>query len=254
MKYSVVIPARYGSTRLPGKALADIGGKPMVQRVYERALRCAAAEIRVATDDSRIEEALKPLGTKVLMTSADHPSGTDRLAEAADQLGLSDDDIVVNVQGDEPLIPPEVIDQVAQNLASNPDCACATLSEPIDSADDFFDPSVVKVVSDQQGQALYFSRAPVPWPRDQAETLLQERVLPETLDAQRHIGIYAYRAGLLRQFVSWNPSRIERIESLEQLRILAHGMKIHVAQACAEVPGGVDTPADLEKVRELFDA
>lgn len=253
MKYTVVIPARYGSTRLPGKALADIGGKPMVQYVYERALVSAATSVWVATDDQRIESALKGFGAQVLMTSPDHTSGTDRLAEVVGQLSLSDDDILVNVQGDEPLIPAEVIDQVAKNLAENPDCACATLSEPIHSSLDFLNPSVVKVVSDEQGKALYFSRAPIPWPRDQVDVSQQtDNNLPEQVGAQRHIGIYAYRASLLRQFTEWTPARLERIESLEQLRILAQGMRIHVAPACAEVPGGVDTPEDLEKVRGLM--
>ena len=224
----------------------------MVQRVYSRARGCSAQDVWVATDDTRIVESLEPYQTPVLMTSAQHPSGTDRLAEAADKLELADEDIVVNVQGDEPLIPPEVIDQVAVNLSENPDCSCATLSERIDSGADFFDPSVVKVVSDSAGKALYFSRAPVPWPRDTVDKLKTlHGPLPESIGAQRHIGIYAYRAGLLRKFVSWQPSSLELVESLEQLRILANGMKIHVALACAEVPGGVDTPEDLEKVRAM---
>lgn len=251
MKYSVVIPARFGSTRLPGKALVDIGGKPMVQHVYERAVRCSATDVRVATDDQRIVDALGQYGTKVLMTSADHLSGTDRLAEVADQLSMSDEEIIVNVQGDEPLIPPQVIEQVATNLFENPDAACATLSERIDSADDFLDPSVVKVVSDQNGQALYFSRAPIPWPRDQMNNLEDGSFsVQHDFIAQRHIGIYAYRVGLLKRFTGWAAAPLEKLESLEQLRILYQGERIHVAQACAKVPAGVDTPEDLEKIRQ----
>lgn len=253
MKYCVVIPARYGSTRLPGKALADIAGKPMVQHVFERAAQSSATEVYIATDDQRIQEVLEPLGANVLMTSADHPSGTDRLAETVELLSLDDEDILVNVQGDEPLIPPQVIDQVARNLASNPDCVCATLSEPIEKASDFLNPSVVKVISNSSSIALYFSRAPSPWPRDHFQEIQDlDARMPEWINAQRHIGIYAYRAGLLRQFVSWEPAHLEKVESLEQLRIMAQGMKIHVAEACAQVPGGVDTPEDLKMVREAL--
>ena len=253
MKFTVVIPARYGSTRLKGKALADIHGKPMVQHVYERARNSAATEVHVATDDQRVADALKPFGAQALMTSSDHPSGTDRLAEVVEQLSMGDEDILVNVQGDEPLIPHEVIDQVAANLAKNTDCVCATLSAPILSSEDFFDPSIVKVVSDQQGRALYFSRAPIPWPRDQVEELKSNLGgLPENLNAQRHIGIYAYRAKLLRSFTQWAPAPLEVLECLEQLRILSQGEKIQVSQACKLVPPGVDTPEDLEKIREAM--
>ena len=255
MSFTVVIPARYGSTRLKGKALADIHGKPMVQHVYERSLNSSAREVHVATDDQRVADALKPFGTQVLMTSSDHPSGTDRLAEVVQQLNMGDEDILVNVQGDEPLIPHEVIDQVATNLANNPDCVCATLSAPILSSEDFLDPSIVKVVSDQQGRALYFSRAPIPWPRDQVEELksnLDE--VPVNLNAQRHIGIYAYRGNLLRSFTQWAPAPLEVLECLEQLRILSQGGRIQVSQACKLVPPGVDTPEDLEKIREVMSA
>lgn len=255
MNFSVVIPARYGSTRLSGKALADISGKPMVQHVFERASTSSAHQVIVATDDVRVQQALASYDTSVLMTSENHQSGTDRLAEVVDQLKMDDDEIVVNVQGDEPLIPPEVINQVAQNLSDNADCVCATLSEPIDLSADFLNPSVVKVVSDEKGGALYFSRAPIPWPRDQMTAIqkndLDQRI-PEGINAQRHIGIYAYRVGLLRQFTQWEPAALERLESLEQLRILARGMRIHVEPACTPVPGGVDTPEDLEMVRRVI--
>lgn len=255
MNFSVVIPARYGSTRLPGKALADLGGKPMVQQVFERAKSSSAAQVFVATDDARIQDALTPFSTPVLMTSTDHQSGTDRLAEVVDQLDMDDEEIVVNVQGDEPLIPSEVIDQVAANLFENTDCVCATLSEPISLKDDFLNASVVKVVSDNKGRALYFSRAPIPWPRDQMIGIQKadpSASMPNEVSAQRHIGIYAYRVGLLRQFTQWEPASLERLESLEQLRILSRGMHIHVAQACAPVPGGIDTPEDLENVRRVI--
>lgn len=254
MKFSVVIPARYGSTRLPGKALADIGGIPMVQHVYEQASRSAAQRVIVATDDQRIAEALSNYNSDVLMTSKDHPSGTDRLVEVSNLLDLEDSDIVVNVQGDEPLIPPQVIDQVAANLIANEDCICATLSEPIMSCIDFLNPSIVKVVSDGAGRALYFSRAPVPWSRDHIDAITagDDSVL-QTLNAQRHIGIYAYRVSLLKQFQHWPPAPLEQTESLEQLRILDHGERIHVAPASAPVPGGVDTPEDLQEVRNLWD-
>lgn len=255
MKFIAVIPARYGSTRLSAKALADIHGKPMVQHVYERAAKSSAAKVQVATDDQRVVDALGPFDTPVLMTSPDHLSGTDRLAEVVQQLGLDDEDILVNVQGDEPLIPPEVINQVAINLAENPDCVCATLSEPVLSSEDFFDPAVVKVVANRRGRALYFSRAPIPFPRDQVEELKSPSIhLPEKINVQRHIGIYAYRAKLLRSFTQWDPAPLEIVESLEQLRILFMGEQIHVAQACKEVPPGVDTQADLDNVREVMKA
>lgn len=258
MKFTVVIPARYGSTRLAGKALADIHGKPMVQHVYERALKSTATNVYVATDDQRIMDALGAYDSQVLMTSPKHMSGTDRLAEVTEQLNMEDEDILVNVQGDEPLIPPAVIDQVAANLERNTDCVCATLSESINSKDVFFDPSAVKVVTDAKGRALYFSRAPIPWPRDQIETLknaavdLLDAQMPDGMNIQRHIGIYAYRSKLLQDFTKWQPAPLEALESLEQLRILWQGEKIHVAEACSTVPSGVDTQADLDKVREVL--
>lgn len=249
MSFVVVIPARYASTRLPGKPLVDIAGKPMIQRVAERACLSAADRVLVATDDVRIAEALDGTGIECVMTRADHPSGTDRLAEVAELLGLQEQDILVNVQGDEPLIPPAVIDQVAANLAEHPDCAAATLSWQIETREEFLEKSAVKVVSDAQGRALYFSRSPIPWPRDLDISAPQ---LPEGFRPQRHLGIYAYRAGLLSQFVGWPAAPLESLESLEQLRILHQGMSIHVEPACQPVPAGVDTPQDLQRVCQLF--
>ncbi len=252
MSFYVVIPARYASTRLPAKPLKDIAGKPMIQHVYERACQSQAKVVIIATDDARIQAAAQAFGAQVVMTSASHNSGTDRLQEVAQALGLADDDILVNVQGDEPLIPPEVINQVAQNLGANPFASVATLSEPIHSLEDFRNPNIVKVVADQAGRALYFSRAPIPWPRDHFASG-EARALPAAFPAQRHIGIYAYRAALLNRFITWPQADLELIESLEQLRVLAKGEAIHIAPACAQVPGGVDTEADLLRVKALLE-
>ncbi|MBB6521933.1 3-deoxy-manno-octulosonate cytidylyltransferase [Pseudoteredinibacter isoporae] len=250
MEFFVVIPARYASSRLPAKPLADIAGKPMIQWVVERAQMSDAKQVIVATDDERIEAAVKAFGGEVCMTRTDHQSGTDRLQEVAEKYGLAPDAIVVNVQGDEPLIPPEVINQVANNLDRAKEASVATLSEPIHSVEDFCNPNIVKAVSDEQGIALTFSRAPVPWPRD---AFAQSRdALPEGFVPQRHIGIYAYRVALLNRFVTWDVAPIEATESLEQLRVLWHGEKIHLDEACAEVPGGVDTPEDLQRVVDFI--
>lgn len=252
MSFYVVIPARYASTRLPAKPLREIAGKPMIQHVYERACESDAVQVIIATDDARIEAAAIAFGARVCMTSAAHNSGTDRLQEVVTQLGLSDVDIVVNVQGDEPLIPAAVINQVAENLAKNQFASVATLSEPIHSLDDFRNPNIVKVVADQAGKALYFSRASIPWPRDHfAKT--DVNVLPDKFPAQRHIGIYAYRVALLNRFITWPQAVLEQIESLEQLRVLANGEAIHIADACAAVPGGVDTEADLLRVKAILE-
>ena len=249
MDFCVVIPARYGSSRLPGKPLLDIGGKPMVQRVYERACESAASRVVIATDDERIVEAASGFGAEVLMTSADHVSGTDRIEEVARQLALAADDIVVNVQGDEPLIPAVVIDQVAANLAANPTAGIATLCEPVLSAEDLFNPNIVKLVTDTQGMALYFSRAPIPWNRDEFARGRPANTAP--VDARRHLGIYAYRVSLLHDFVQWPVAELEQQESLEQLRAMANGTRIHVAESLETVPPGVDTEADLELVRSI---
>ena len=250
MSFAVVIPARYGSTRLPGKPLLDIAGKPMIERVWEQARRAGASEVVVATDDARIEEVALAFGAEVCMTSAEHPSGTDRLQEVAASRGWADDHIVVNVQGDEPLIPPALIGQVASNLAANPVAAIATLSEAVRGLEELRNPNAVKVVTDAQGMALYFSRATIPWPRDAFATSADE--MPSG-DWYRHIGIYAYRAGFLHRYVTWPPAPLEQLEQLEQLRALYNGERIHVATACEPVPAGVDTAEDLEAVRQMLE-
>ena len=247
MSFKVVIPARYASSRLPGKPLVDVAGAPMVIQAWRRACDSGADEVVIATDDARVMDAAQAHGAPALMTSPDHPSGTDRLAEVVEARAWGDETVVVNVQGDEPLIPPAVIDQVARNLALDEGASMATLCEPIIERAVFEDPNAVKVVMDRSGLALYFSRAPVPWPRDAGNT----GALPTV--SFRHIGIYAYRAGLLRRFVTWPPAPLERIEMLEQLRVMHAGERIHVEQACEEVPGGVETLEDLERLRVHLD-
>jgi 3-deoxy-manno-octulosonate cytidylyltransferase (CMP-KDO synthetase) len=246
MPFTVIIPARFASTRLPGKPLLLIKGKPMIQHVYEQALKSDATQVIVATDDPKIVAAVQSFGGEVCMTSATHLSGTDRIQEVAQRYALSNEDIVVNVQGDEPCIPPEVINQVAYNLRVNIQAVAATLSEPITESQDFTNPNVVKVVADHQHMALYFSRAPIPYPRD---TTLENMVNSAMAYPQRHIGIYSYRVELLHRFIDWSPAPLEQVESLEQLRILYYGEKIHVQAACRVVPGGIDTPEDLERIR-----
>ena len=250
MAYTVVIPARYGSTRLPGKPLLDIHGKPMVQRVWERAGLSKAERVVIATDDQRIFDVAQAFGAQVCMTSPGHRSGTDRLQQVVEELGLPMDHIVVNVQGDEPLIPPQVIDQVAANLGKHPGADIATLCEEIGAIEDLTNPNVVKVVSDAQGMAMYFSRAPIPWPRD--AFMQGQDHMPTAGKWYRHIGIYAYRAGFLHRYVNWSPAPQERLEHLEQLRALHNGVSIHVDTAGQRVPGGVDTEEDLALVRRLL--
>lgn len=250
MSFSVVIPARYGSTRLPGKPLLDIGGKPMVQRVWEQAGQSDASDVIVATDDQRIVDVATQFGAKVCMTSPDHPSGTDRLREIAQAQAWPDDHIVVNVQGDEPLIPPGLINQVASNLALNSDAGIATLCEAITDLGELLNPNAVKVVSDAADMALYFSRACIPWPRE--AFMDGTRSMPASGAWYRHIGIYAYRTAFLHQYVQWAPAPLEQLEQLEQLRALYNGTKIHVAAAVQPVPTGVDTQADLDLVRTHF--
>lgn len=250
--YTVVIPARYASTRLPGKPLQDIAGKPMIRHVWEQACKSGAQRVVVATDDKRILEACQDFGAEVLLTRIDHNSGTDRLAEVANKLGLETDAIVVNVQGDEPLIPPAVIDQVARNLDAHPEAAIATLAEPMSDAQSLFNPNVVKVLSDINGLALTFSRAPLPWARD--DFARDRDAFPAEVPYRRHIGIYAYRAGFLADFVAWGPCWLENTECLEQLRALWHGKRIHVADAIEAPPAGVDTAEDLERVRKQLGA
>jgi 3-deoxy-manno-octulosonate cytidylyltransferase (CMP-KDO synthetase) len=248
--FVAVIPARHASTRLPGKPLVDIGGKPMVVRVAERARMSGARAVWVATDHEDIRAASASHGVACLMTRADHPSGTDRLAEVAAQLGLAADEILVNVQGDEPLIEPALIDRVAEELAGDPEAAIATAAHGITDATEFFNPNVVKVVCDRQGRALYFSRAPIPYARDAFAA--DRSALPGDLPALRHIGLYAYRASFLACYAGLEPAPLERFEALEQLRALWHGFSIRVAQVDHAPAAGVDTPEDLERVRALF--
>ncbi|MBV1879412.1 MAG: 3-deoxy-manno-octulosonate cytidylyltransferase [Pseudomonadales bacterium] len=249
MRFSVVIPARYASQRLPGKVLLDIGGKPMLQRVYEQAVQSDACRVVVATDNVQIAELVESFGGESCITSDAHISGTDRIHEVVSKLQMADDTVIVNVQGDEPLIPPKVINQVAENLVRS-GTRVATLFEKIDSMDDFFDPNVVKLVADKNDMALYFSRATIPFERDKNAASVELT----RAHLKRHVGIYAYRASLLREFVRWECDEIEQLEKLEQLRILRNGIKIHVAEACTSIPAGVDTDKDLARVRELFPA
>lgn len=248
--FKVVIPARYGSSRLPAKPLLDIAGKPMVAHVYQRALLSQAQQVVIATDDERIYCAAEQLGATVVMTSTEHPSGTDRLQEVAQKMGWADDDIIVNVQGDEPLIPPAVINQVAANLAANPQAGMATLAEPLQDVAQLTNPNIVKLVRDYQQMAMYFSRAPMPWARDSFMNGVTTLPVPELY--LRHLGIYAYRVSFLNAYVQWPPAVLEQVEALEQLRALYYGVKIHVDLAAVNLPAGVDTLADLERVRQLF--
>ena len=250
MGYTVVIPARYGSTRLPGKPLLEIHGKTMVQRVWEQAALSAAQRVVIATDDIRIVDVARAFGAQVCMTSTEHASGTDRLQQVVAELGLPADHIVVNVQGDEPLIPPAVINQVATNMGAHPQAGIATLCEEIHTIEDLTNPNVVKVVSDARDMALYFSRAPIPWARD--AFMQGQGAMPPTGTWYRHIGIYAYRTEFLHQFVSWPPAPQEQLESLEQLRALHNGVGIHVDRAVERVPAGIDTEGDLVLVRQLL--
>lgn len=250
MSYRVVIPARYASTRLPGKPLIDLGGQAMIARVARQALAAAADVVVVATDDQRVAAAATASGAQAVLTSAQHASGSDRVMEAVRQQGWNAEEVVVNVQGDEPLVPPQVIDQVAELLLES-DADVATLCEPIRSSKDVFDPNVVKLVANDGGRALYFSRAPIPWARAEFGTAAPGNVGGHWW---RHVGIYAYRVRTLAEFVSWPPSALEEIEALEQLRFLSQGRSIAVAEAAAPVPGGVDTSADVQRVRQLLGA
>ncbi|HLR17966.1 MAG TPA: 3-deoxy-manno-octulosonate cytidylyltransferase [Alcanivoracaceae bacterium] len=253
MSYTVIIPARYGSSRLPGKPLADIAGKPMIVHVYERCLASQAKAVWVATDDERIAKAVEQHGGKAIMTAADHPSGTDRLQEVAQKLGLADEEVVVNVQGDEPLIPAAVIDQVAQNLLQQPNFHMSTLCEALTDWKQVWDANVVKAVFAEDGRALYFSRAPIPWQRDQFATNKPTTGQLPTGKFWRHIGIYGYRVSLLNDYIAWPQVSLEAEESLEQLRALYYGAAIHIAPACATVPAGVDTPDDLAHIRQMLE-
>ncbi|MBH1965507.1 MAG: 3-deoxy-manno-octulosonate cytidylyltransferase [Comamonadaceae bacterium] len=252
MSFTVIIPARLASTRLPNKPLADIGGKPMIVRVAERAEQSGAAQVVVAADAQEIVNACTAHGVRAIPTRHDHPSGSDRLAEACEILGLDGQDIVVNVQGDEPLIEPALIDAVAKLLSSQPLAKMGTAAHVIHSVEDFVNPNVVKVVTDHQGLALTFSRAPIPWWRDGFAQGITK--LPEDPAPLRHVGIYSYRAAFLRAFPGLPPAPLEQCEALEQLRVLWHGHRIAVHLA-SQAPGpGVDTPQDLERVRQLWNS
>lgn len=247
MTFTVIIPARFASSRLPGKPLADINGKPMVIHVMERAQESGAERVIVATDHPDVEQVIRQAGGEVCLTSPDHNSGTERLAEVIERYRLPDEEIIVNIQGDEPMIPPVIVRQVAENLAGSR-AGMATLAVPIVGSEEVFNPNAVKVVRDAEGYALYFSRAPIPWDRErfaQSNENIGDHFL-------RHIGIYAYRAGFVRRYVSWAPSELEKIELLEQLRVLWYGEKIHVDVAKAIPSVGVDTPEDLERVRSAM--
>ncbi|MEQ1597860.1 MAG: 3-deoxy-manno-octulosonate cytidylyltransferase [Methylotenera sp.] len=244
MMFKVVIPARYASTRLQGKPLLDIAGKPMVVRVAEQAAKSGASEIVIATDFEKIIQAAAEHNIKVVMTRIDHASGTDRIAEVAQIFNWSDDEIVVNVQGDEPLIDPKLIQEVAAHLAKSKDAVMATACHAIHDEASFLNPNIVKVVLDANGNALYFSRAPIPYPRDDAHK--------QNIQAHRHIGIYAYRVGFLKQYAQLSVTELEKIESLEQLRVLHHGYKIGVTITQNAPASGVDTQEDLDYVRSIF--
>jgi 3-deoxy-manno-octulosonate cytidylyltransferase (CMP-KDO synthetase) len=251
LAFHVVIPARIASTRLPGKPLLPIAGKPMVVRVAEQAAKSGAQQIWIATDHQPIIAAAHEHGFKACLTHPHHASGTDRIAEVVEQHDWPDDMIVVNVQGDEPLIPPSLIRTVAQHLNDHPECAIATACHPIHGETAMRNPNIVKAVLDKNGNALYFSRAPIPWPRD---AYAKNETVPENLTVLRHIGIYAYRASFLRAFRQLAPAAIEQIEALEQLRALWHGYRIGVAVTSDAPPAGVDTEADLLATRKTFEA
>ena len=248
--FVVIVPARLASTRLPRKPLADLAGEPMVVRVARRAAASGAERVVVATDSDEVLAACRRFDVEAVLTRAEHPTGTDRLAEAADALELADETIVANVQGDEPLLPPQVVTRVASLLAQRPDCAMATAAHPLADAAEFFNPNVVKVVTDATGRALLFSRAPIPWARD-AFAAARDR-LPAGLPAWRHVGLYAYRAAFLRRFPALPRAPIEEQENLEQLRALWHGFGIAVLPLAEPLPPGVDTAEDLEKARALL--
>jgi 3-deoxy-manno-octulosonate cytidylyltransferase (CMP-KDO synthetase) len=251
LAFHVVIPARFNSTRLPGKPMLLIGDKPMVVRVAEQAAQSGAQQIWIATDHEPILGAMQENGFQACMTKADHASGTDRIAEVVTQQNWADDTIVVNVQGDEPLIPPQLIRAVAQHLNDHPECAIATACHPIHDEAAMRNPNIVKAVLDKQGNALYFSRAPIPYPRD---AFAQNTPLPDNVTVLRHIGIYAYRASFLRIYNQLAPAAIEQTEALEQLRALWHGYKIGVTITQDAPPSGVDTEADLLVARQIFES
>ena len=249
MSFTVIIPARYASSRLPRKPLADIAGKPMIQHVWEKTQQAGANRVIIATDHEEIEQVAKTFGAEVCMTSTEHNSGTERLAEVIEKMAIADDEIIVNVQGDEPLIPPVIIQQVAQNLAQN-QVNMATLAVKLETKEELFNPNCVKVVTDQKGMALYFSRAAIPFARDYFADCNDAFFASQPY--LRHIGIYAYRAKFVNQYICWQPTVLEKLESLEQLRALWYGEKIHVELAKEAPQVGVDTLEDLERVRQIL--
>ena len=250
MKFTVIIPARYGSSRFPGKPLADLGGKPMIARVAAQAAKSGASQVIVATDHDEIASVAREHGFDVQMTRRDHASGTDRIAEVVTRRKFPAQRIVVNVQGDEPMISPALIRRVAENLAANRETQIATACQPISDLRDVRNPNIVKVVLDERGRALYFSRAPIPFARDAYAG--DSRSVPAGLPVYRHLGIYAYRCGFLREFTKLAPAAIERFEALEQLRALAHGYRISVAVVRGAMHAGIDTPADLARARRAL--
>ena len=251
MSCTVIIPARYASSRLPRKPLADIVGKPMIQHVWKKAQQASANRVIIATDHEEIEKVAKAFGAEVCMTSTEHNSGTERLSEVIEKMAIADNEIIVNVQGDEPLIPPAIIQQVAQNLAEN-QVNMATLAVKLETKEELFNPNCVKVVTDQKGMALYFSRAAIPFARDHFADCDDAFVASQPY--LRHIGIYAYRAKFVNQYIRWQPTVLEKLESLEQLRALWYGEKIHVELAKEAPQVGVDTLEDLERVRAILTA
>lgn len=248
MSVYIIIPARYQSSRLPGKPLIEIAGKPLIQYVYEQAKKASADRVIIATDDARIENTVKKFHGEVCLTSVHHQSGTERLAEAVDLLGIHPKDIVINIQGDEPFIPPIIINQVIDRLNKDKKANIATLCEPMNSIEDVFNSNINKVILDHEGYAIYFSRAPIPYYRDG----FKDKKMPKNFYYYRHVGIYGYRAEFIKQYVNWKPSAIEKIESLEQLRVLYYGEKIAVDVALEPSGIGIDTPEDLEKAREIM--
>lgn len=250
LRFKVVIPARYASTRLPGKPLMNIAGKPMIAHVCENAMQAGAEEVVVATDDDRIKQAISDLNIRTVMTRADHQSGTERIAEVAELCGWQDDEIIVNVQGDEPLIPPELISQLAHALANQQQAKVATLAAMIHDVDEIFNPNVVKVVLNNDGNAQYFSRAPIPWDRD-GFSKTDRQPLGKT-PYYRHIGMYCYTVGFLKRYCNLQPSILETVEALEQLRILWYGEPIKIEIIGNTPPAGVDTPEDLLRVENLL--
>jgi len=250
MSFIVIIPARFESTRLSGKPLKMIEGKPMIEWTWRQAQKAGAKSVIIATESAQVQAACEAFGAEVCLTALHHQSGTERIAEVVERLGLMDEDIIVNVQGDEPLLPPELIHQVAEGLEQHPQVNMATLCEPIEAVETVFDPHAVKVVRNIENHALNFTRAPMPWSRDTFSAT--SKTLPNNWHYKRHIGLYAYRAGFVKRYVAWPEFALEQVERLEQLRVLWHGEAILVLDAVMEAGIGVDTEDDLQKVRDIF--